>query len=288
MLRDVRARLIACSGIVAVLAVSTISSAGASEQSSRSPARESCDDIYESPPAKIARAVQVILHDKEAEEADVDIPDADLDEYLDAYFGAEAKIERWLTKHCLVCTTSDTTAPAATAVLQICPIGANGRLLDSFAVEEVRKHGGCDGDPSAKVQTALRCGAGDVIYDPCWPEIGAERPAVVCVSAPWDDSVTRVLTKSRELVKRSEYEYPAWGVELESGERCSLYGSGAHASVEGSNREADVMDYYCGRDDTGRVLLRGFDQTGPLWHARGYDRRKRERLPDQTIVRAWF
>src|SRR5206468_2902948 len=91
---------------IALLAVSRFASAGVSGGLDRASARQPCDDIYEHPPAKIAQPVRHILTDQAAEAAGVDIPDSREGKYLDAHFRAEAKIRRWLTEHCLVCTNS--------------------------------------------------------------------------------------------------------------------------------------------------------------------------------------
>ncbi len=197
-------------------------------------------------------------------------------------------------------TTSSTLPNAAvtvTAIVHVRPVDADGCLLNSFRVKETVENAGCvipkgfgpypRADPSRKVVSALRCGAGDFGFDPCWLEPGASKPSVVCMYQPWQDHVIRLLTGPEELevsLRTEEFGAP-WAVELADGQRC-LVGIGAH-DLFGD----DAVDYLCQDSGPGElVLLRGFDQSAPLWKARAaryIDGAYRHELP-QTIVTAWF
>lgn len=168
----------------------------------------------------------------------------------------------------------------ATTVLQVRPLDANGQLRDDFEVRKtITKKANCLID-SEKVKSALRCSAGDFLYQPCWIETGS-KPAAICLIDPWDRYVSRLknLSPPPSAPKVGDFSDP-WGIELENGRRCSVL-TGAHSSVG-----TEAMDYDCG----GRLfLLRGIDQTTPVWHvrsARFVD--GSYRFNDHAIRTAWF
>lgn len=193
-------------------------------------------------------------------------------------------------------TTTSVSAVAATSVVQVRPLDADGKLKDAYRVKESVTRARCDrgiqplaGSPSVAVGGALLCTSDRlaVSWDPCWPETGRSRPSVICLSRPWRHDVTRLfITEELPVVPQGNRSY-TWGVELASGLRCRV-SIGAHDDVED-----EVITYYCGDDDKLGLVLLTFDESEPLWtaHAARYvngDFRRVKRIKDQTIVTAWY
>lgn len=196
------------------------------------------------------------------------------------------------------------TPAVATVIVHVRPVDANGCLIDSFRVKRTASNAYCGysekfGPSSEKLRSALRCSTArpNVLWDPCWPEVGASRQSVVCMSSPWTEEVSRLFMASGEELPTSlsalDFGFP-WGIELADGQRCRVL-TGAHSSIsaEGlAGPDADVIDYSC--DDPDIVLLRGIDKSAPIWQVNaaqyvdGDYLGPAERLGPQPIVTAWY
>jgi hypothetical protein len=111
-----------------------------------------------------------------------------------------------------------------------------------------------------------RCIHGNWIEDPCWRDSKSQRPAVVCLNAPWDHDVLRLSLKANPRPSEATVNALAhgpWGIELMTGERC-IAAQGAHDSVSGKGG-GSVIDYFC----AGKLsLVRGIDRHRALWTIR--------------------
>ena len=148
---------------------------------------------------------------------------------------------------------------AATSVVYVAPVDANGDPVEGLAITRT-VHGHCEPGSDSVPGPTYRCFFGNYIADPCW--VDATTPgSVLCMTQPWAKTAIRlfgsILEYSFEPVPK-RLNYP-WGVELSTGERCVAL-QGAHDEYR-----RRVVDYSCGIDYVGRVLLRGMHFTQPLW-----------------------
>lgn len=151
------------------------------------------------------------------------------------------------------------TANAATKVNYVAPVDANGDPIEGLTITRtVRGH--CETGSDSVPGPTYRCFFGNYIEDPCWADV-TNPGSVLCMTQPWSNTAVRIYTSDLEYsaapVPR-RLGYP-WGVELADGERC-LAVQGAHDQFRGH-----VVDYSCGIDYVGRVLLRGMHFTRPNW-----------------------
>ena len=159
----------------------------------------------------------------------------------------------------LVVLASCATTEAATRVIYVAPVDANGDSVEGLTITRT-VHGHCFPGSDSVPGPTYRCFFGNYIEDPCWADV-TDPGSVLCMTQPWSKTAVRLyasnLEYSAEPVPRS-LNYP-WGVELNNGERC-LAVQGAHDEYRGR-----VVDYSCGIDYVGRVLLRKMHFTRPLW-----------------------
>jgi putative cell wall-binding protein len=141
---------------------------------------------------------------------------------------------------------------ATTNRTSVAPIDGHGKLLPAFAVTSTLTGGDCS-RPSSLVGYAYRCFTDEnLIIDPCWS--GDSGPAY-CLAGPFGRSVYRI-----ELAAAPGSGHPyrparVWGIEMASGLRCTLFGSGAHPWFHGR-----VVDYAC--SDNSTSVLRNLGHRG--------------------------
>jgi hypothetical protein len=155
-------------------------------------------------------------------------------------------------------------SPAATKVVYVAPVNAQGRQLPSITVLVATK-GSCEPGSDSVPGPVYRCfNDYNNVLDPCWAARGlileTSHRSVLCMSYPWVPYVVRLdtsgLPASTQAVPKS-LSFP-WGVKLANGENC-LAAQGAHDNYKGR-----VVDYYCGRTFH-LVLLRGIHQSSEPW-----------------------
>jgi hypothetical protein len=113
-----------------------------------------------------------------------------------------------------------------------------------------------------------RCGARNLIADPCWRDGAAVTDNVVCATSPWASHaytirVPRLLFSAGVTFSARvdpQHDWP-WALVLDDGNRCLLY-QGAHDSVI-TRRGRIAVEYHCLRGDV--FLLRTL-RRGPVWH----------------------
>jgi hypothetical protein len=168
--------------------------------------------------------------------------------------------------------------PSETTVVTVQPFGPDGSLRTDLRVRRTLRNGSCIPNRSAKVVNAAICFRGRYRYDPCWEDPNSSGASLICLSAPWEQNVTRMLVRKplREpvpLSPSSQTPYP-WGIELIDGSRCLVH-AGAHDSIGGI-----AVDFYCEGD---RVLLRTLDRSQPLWSIGTAEIRKKRYLPGPVM-----
>ncbi len=159
----------------------------------------------------------------------------------------------------LAVLTSCAAAEAATKVIYVAPVDVNGDPVEGLTVTRT-VHGHCNIGSDSVAGPTYRCFFGNYVEDPCWADV-TDPGSVLCLTQPWAKSVIRIYVPTLES---DSYPLPRglgypWGVELNDGERC-LAVQGAHDEYRGR-----VIDYSCGIDYVGRVLLRRMHFTQPLW-----------------------
>ena len=142
--------------------------------------------------------------------------------------------------------------PDATAVRFIRPYTSTG-LRVGYSVVEL---GGaeCWETQLSSDPEALRCAAGDQVFDPCWRNLDWTK--AVCLRDPWDNDVVTLTIETLETVGPVDPDTRPWGLELAvEGEGvgavlCILVG-GAGETVAGMR-----VNYSCEQDgtDAGQVV----------------------------------
>ena len=151
--------------------------------------------------------------------------------------------------------------PSATSFTRLSPVTDAGDIAPGFTVPERFGTGTCL--EGSEVGQAYRCFADHFVLDPCYavaePGTG-DGTSVVCLTSPFSTELTAIESATGlGRLEPVEFDEPV-GVALESGARCTL-AQGAHSA----DSDGRVIDYYC--DDDRTVVLRGLDETGPLWIA---------------------
>jgi hypothetical protein len=153
-------------------------------------------------------------------------------------------------------------AGARTLELRYTPFAADGSLRDGLHATPVFGGMCSSGSFLVGAQGVFRCFAASFIYDPCYLDAAvsnAVRSVVVCVPAPWSQSVLRLRVRG-PLDPRNGAPPTGlpWALRLASGRRCLLVG-GATSVVDGRR-----MNYACDR----RYLFGSPDRSGPTWRIR--------------------
>lgn len=121
-----------------------------------------------------------------------------------------------------------------------------------------------------------RCFAGDRILDPC---IGVDPAILVCPAAPWSKEYVGVYYRGvNEYGGTPQTAGTPWGIQLTSGQRCSLL-SGATAAI-GSRR----LNYDCGK--AGAVY--GEPDRGRVWTVKLESRTAPGELKTVPLKRVWY
>jgi hypothetical protein len=183
-------------------------------------------------------------------------------------------------------------APATvgkTEVVRWSPFDAAGNVKKSLTVK-ILATGECVDTYTTAGDIAYRCGRGHFLYFPCWRDGPNPTEFVLCTGDPWASTVSRLRSPRLLLYPGVTYRdapYAPWAIELNDGDRCTLF-QGAHSAVRRGGHEL-VVDYYCKRAQI--VLLRNL-RRGPVWRigaARFVNLRVGYKLlGDQTIRRAIF
>jgi hypothetical protein len=178
---------------------------------------------------------------------------------------------------------------ARTEVVRWSPLDATGKVKTSLTVK-LAGTGSCVDTYTTAGDIAYRCGRGNSLYFPCWRDGPNPTEFVLCTYSPWQSTVWRLRSPRLLLYPGVTYlddAYSPWAIELNNGDRCTLF-QGAHSAIRRGGREL-VVDYYCDRDHI--VLLRNL-RRGRVWRigaARWIDLRVGyELLGDRTIRRAIF
>jgi hypothetical protein len=165
-------------------------------------------------------------------------------------------------------------------------VDASNRPLSGYAVTSTSTGAMCL-PASEAVQGAYRCFAGNFVYDPCWAaaDRAATPSAVLCLTRPWDSSVTRLVSGGRLAPQDrtiSGSSATPWGVQLSGGTRCVL-AQGTHDLFAGK-----VVDYTC--EDSRTVVLRGIAIDGAQWRVATATRNSTGYTagPSTLVARAWF
>jgi hypothetical protein len=153
-------------------------------------------------------------------------------------------------------------AAAETKVVTFSPLGADGGLRAGLTA--IPAGGGSCESGSLRAAGALRCAAGVVIRDPCYPDAAhstAVLPVVLCVRDPWSPGVVRLhLTGPADPAHGVAAGTRPWALRLVSGRRCVAV-TAAAPTVRGRR-----MTYTCRDGDT--VLFGPLDRSGPTWRIR--------------------
>jgi hypothetical protein len=145
--------------------------------------------------------------------------------------------------------TAATATPIAQQALQatgtvtrsVRPVDAHGLLKAGYQVVMVLNGANCS-EASPYGGDTRRCFAGNDIVDPCWPAAGAV-PHVFCQFPPWGRTVWRLNLSTPLGTITSAASPPAWGIELESGNRCG-FAEGATDLIHGER-----LNYVCDRNN---------------------------------------
>ena len=174
------------------------------------------------------------------------------------------------------------------------PFDRTGAVKPSLTLKPLGV-GGCGSAPGSEAigDFGYRCGAGNLLADPCWRDGSQPTDFVVCPSSPWARSADTIrvprlmLAAGVTFAARSNPDRdPPWALELRDDNRC-LIAQGAHDAVRlGGGREL-VVDYYC--DRRGIVLLRNL-RHGGVWRigSASWTGHRYRRLGDVTVARAIF
>jgi Protein of unknown function (DUF4232) len=128
------------------------------------------------------------------------------------------------------------------------------------------------------------CYAEGADYDPCWPDSDG---GLLCLSAPWATSVTRIVTPGitrSGAVATTDFDWP-WGVELTSGAQCIGLRTGRDSFG------SQTIEYDCtGGPTPGLQLLHSLDRTTHQWTYQTVIRHGRDLVagPMVTVTSAWF
>jgi hypothetical protein len=186
----------------------------------------------------------------------------------------------------------------STQVVEVAPVNASNQPVAGLEIEDGGTADRCDAGAEG-IGNAYRCFAGHTIYAPCWrDDSDPSAPAVLCQIRAWDKRVFRLTLGQLRLEPFRSRPWKAgthqpWGVELTTGDRCTVHGGGSHSSFPGPGGHR-VIDYYCGndaRDLDEPVLLRGIDRSHSLWRIDSvfHDGSGRYELgPKLGIVTAWY
>ena len=164
----------------------------------------------------------------------------------------------------IAATTAPTLPPApslTTAITRQNPVTATAAIAPGFSVTESSPTGLCEG--GSEVGQADRCFTEHHVLDPCYaiaePATG-DGTGVVCPLSPFSNDLYAITSATGlSILAPIPYDQPN-GIVLASGTHCTE-AQGAH-SADTAGR---IVDYYC--DDNSTVVLRGLNQTGPLWTA---------------------
>jgi len=171
-------------------------------------------------------------------------------------------------------------ALTATRQVHVSPVGPDGSALSGFRTTQTVADASCEAGSEA-IGRAYRCFAGNFVYDPCWAE-RAGTPTVLCLPFPWSVADIRLeVGAPLSAIPAEPGTSEPWGVELADGQRCVLL-QGAHSLFAGR-----VIDYYCNAQLS---LLRGLNQTGPVWRAAGVTGAAGNQAlgPSEQIRIVWF
>jgi len=179
-----------------------------------------------------------------------------------------------------------------TAIATWNPFDAAGAVKPSLKIKPLGL-GSCSPISEVIGEFGYRCGADNLVADPCWRDGPHQTDLVVCPYSPWDARAATIrvphfmlasgVTFAARVDLRSD---PPWGLELENGNRC-LLAQGAHDSIATRNGHRLVVDYFCDRDSV--VLMRNL-RRGRVWRigAARWTGRRYRLLGDVVIRRAIF
>jgi len=184
--------------------------------------------------------------------------------------------------------------PRRTAIATWNPFDATGAVKASLQIKSLGR-GGCGAGAGSETigNFGYRCGAGNLLADPCWRDGPRPTDLVVCTYSPWSRRASTIrvphlmFDAGVTFAAPLDVEHdPPWALEVGDGNRCVIE-QGAHSTVTTRNGGRLVVDYYCGRG--GLVLLRNL-RRGRIWRigtARWTGRRYRL-LGDVVVRRAIF
>jgi hypothetical protein len=144
-----------------------------------------------------------------------------------------------------------------TVIENVSPVGTNGYLAPGYRVAHTLGGATCRSH-SPTTGNAYSCHV-RFGYDPCWAT--ANRPYVVCLSAPYYKSVTKL--RVARFVNGRGLGRPAglpWGLLLANGHRTTLI-PGTFGTVSGQN-------IHYSYDDFRTVLVGPIDKSGSVWRIR--------------------
>jgi hypothetical protein len=184
--------------------------------------------------------------------------------------------------------------PGRTEIATWNPFDATGAVKPSLRIKSLGR-GGCGEGPGSEAigDVGYRCGAGNLLADPCWRDGPRPTELAVCPYSPWARKAVTIRVPHLMLragvtfaAPRDVEHDPPWALEVGNGQRCVI-AQGAHGAVTTRNGDRLVVDYYCRRG--GLVLLRNL-RRGRVWRvgtARWTGRRYRL-LGDVVVRRAIF
>lgn len=128
-------------------------------------------------------------------------------------------------------------------------------------------------------EDALRCEAGEHIFDPCFFQTRQNRTTILCLQSPWDADATEVELQGRLPIEAMQAldmskNYP-WALEL---------GDGSHCLAVDPGRSFDGMPirYQCNNHKELMGYLRRCQSTWSILEKKG------DGAIHVDIARAWF
>ena len=184
--------------------------------------------------------------------------------------------------------------PGRTEIATWNPFDATGALKPSLRIKSLGR-GGCGEGPGSEAigDVGYRCGAGNLLADPCWRDGPHPTDLVVCPYSPWDRKADTIrvphlmLDAGLTFAAPLDVEHdPPWTLEVGAGNRCVI-AQGAHDSVMTRNGRRLVVDDFCERG--GLVLLRNL-RRGRVWRigTARWTGRRYHLLGDVVVRRATF
>jgi hypothetical protein len=197
------------------------------------------------------------------------------------------------TVFALVVVASASATARTTSVVTWNPFDAAGAVKQSLKIKPLGSGGCGNAAGSERIgDFGYRCGAGNLLADPCWGDGPGPTNLVICPYSPWARKAATIrvphfmlaagVTFAAPLDPRRD---PPWGLELADGSRCPLT-QGAHDSVATKHGRLAV-DYYC--DPRGIVLLRNLKR-GRVWRigSARWTGRRYQLLGEVDVRRAIF